>query len=75
MGYTEYVHYDETHVPAGKVGESRAAPYEKMLLGLLLFIPGSYHTVVAFLACQRTGGFTYDDVCTFEDESWHDKDD
>ena len=26
-------------------------PYEKILLGLLLFIPGSYHTVIAILAC------------------------
>ena len=51
MGYNDYMHYDETNVPGGKIGESRAAPLEKILLGMLLFIPGSYHTVVAFLAC------------------------
>ena len=35
-------------------------PYEKILLGLLLFIPGSYHTAIAILACFGLDGYTYD---------------
>jgi hypothetical protein len=33
-------------------GENKTpSPYEKIALGLILFIPGSYHTVVALFAC------------------------
>ena len=31
--------------------ERPPAAYEKIILGLILFIPGSYHTVLALMAC------------------------
>ena len=67
--------FDETFLTKRKKEEMKYAPFEKMLLGALLFIPGSYHTVVAFLAWSQSAGFTYDDVSAFEDDSFHDKDD
>ena len=35
-----------------------------------MFIPGSYHSVVAVLAYYRSMGFTYEDVAAFESEEW-----
>ena len=45
-------------------------PYEKLLLGMILFIPGSYHTVLAIMACLRVDGYSYEDVATFESDEW-----
>ena len=43
--------------------ESRPAqPYEFLILGFLLFIPGSYHTWIAIMACCEREGYSYDDV-------------
>ena len=71
IGINEYLY------PSEKIEgrESHEAPWEKIMLGLILFIPGSYHTFAAFMACNRMGEFTYDDVCAFESDDWHDKDD
>ena len=41
---------------------------------MIMFIPGSYHTVVAILAYFEAG-FSYDDVATFESEEYWDKED
>ena len=54
--------------------DTKEAPLEKILLGLIMFIPGSYHTIVAIMAAMDSGGFTYDDVSTFESDDWRDKD-
>ena len=48
------------------------APLEKILLGMILFIPGIYHTIVACLVAFDSGDFTYDDVATFESDEWWD---
>ena len=39
---------------------SISASYEKILLGLIMFIPGSYHTALAFMACRGVRGWDYD---------------
>ena len=49
-------------------------PYEKLLLGAILFIPGSYHTVIAIMACLNKEGYSYNDVATFESEDYWDGD-
>lgn len=51
-----------------------AQPYELLILGFLLFIPGSYHTWIAFMACCEREGYTYDDVSQFESDDWHNED-
>ena len=50
----------------GSISES----YEKILLGLIMFIPGSYHTVLAFMACRKADGWNYKDLHTFENEDF-----
>lgn len=42
--------------------------YEKILLGLILFIPGSYHTFLAIQALRGVPGWNYDNLTTFENE-------
>lgn len=55
----------------GSIAES----YEKMLLGMIMFIPGSYHTFMAIMACKGEEGYTYRELGTFEDdEFFHDDD-
>ena len=49
-------------------------PYEKLLLGGILFIPGSYHTFIAIMACLNKEGYSYNDVATFESEDYWDGD-
>ena len=48
--------------------------YEKLLLGAILFIPGSYHSLLAVMACKKTEGWNYDDLAAFESDDFHDKD-
>ena len=50
--------------------EAGGEPYEKLILGLILFIPGSYHTVLAIMACFGAEGYSYEDVATFESDEW-----
>ena len=49
-------------------------PYEKLILGSILFIPGSFHTFIAIMACLNKDGYSYQDVSTFESESFWDDD-
>ena len=42
--------------------------YEFMLLGLITFIPGSYHVVIAFMACRGVKDWSYRDVAVFDDD-------
>ena len=50
-----------------------ASPLEKLLLGAILFIPGSYHTFIAIMAWLRREGYTYEDVSVFESDEFWDK--
>lgn len=34
--------------------------YEFLILGSILFIPGSYHTFVTWMACRKVDGYTFD---------------
>ncbi len=41
--------------------------YELFLLGSILFIPGSYHTFIAMMACRRVPGYSFDEVAVFDE--------
>lgn len=48
---------------SGETVEAQGAqPYELLILGFLLFIPGSYHTWIAIMACCEREGYNYSDV-------------
>mmetsp|Transcript_23954 Transcript_23954/g.23623 ORF Transcript_23954/g.23623 Transcript_23954/m.23623 type:complete len:115 (+) Transcript_23954:11-355(+) len=53
-------------------GEGEASPWEFFILGFILFIPGSYHTFIALMACRKVEGYTYDQVCVFDEDYGHD---
>ncbi len=44
------------------------ASYEFFLLGLIMFIPGSYHTFIAMMACRRIPGYSFDEVAVFDED-------
>lgn len=48
--------------------------YEHFIMGSILFIPGSYHTVCAFMALRGYEGWDYENLTTFESEQWHNED-
>ena len=48
--------------------------YEKLILGSIMFIPGSYHTVLAIQALRGVQGWDYQDLTVFESEGFHDED-
>ena len=48
--------------------------YEFFIIGSILFIPGSYHTFIAIMACKRIPGYSYEDVAIF-DENYNKDDD
>lgn len=41
--------------------------YELLILGSILFIPGSYHTFISFMAFRMVDGYTFDQVAVFDD--------
>ena len=49
------------------VTEGWQKAYEMMIIGSILFIPGSYHTFVAAMAWKRVAGYSYDDVAVFDE--------
>ena len=49
-------------------------PYEKLILGAILFIPGSFHSFIAMMACLNKEGYSYQDVSTFEPDNFWDDD-
>ena len=49
--------------------------YEKFILGFILFIPGSYHTFIALGTLTGMQGYNYDNLTTFESESFFENDD
>ena len=48
--------------------KSLAEAYEKFILGLILFIPGSYHTFLAVQALRGVDGWDYQNLTVFESE-------
>ena len=54
--------------------EGISGSYELFILGSILFIPGSYHTFIAMMACRRVPGYTFDEVATFETDFNKDRD-
>ena len=36
-------------------------------MGFILFVPGSYHTVVAIMACKKMDGYSFKDVAVFDE--------
>lgn len=37
-----------------------------IILGLLMFIPGAYHTFIAYYAYKRVPGYSFDDIPEFD---------
>ena len=54
--------------------EGLSNSYEFFLLGAIMFIPGSYHTFLAFQAFRGIEGYTFDEVSVF-DEDFNKRDD
>ena len=48
--------------------------YEKLLLGALLFIPGSFHTFLAVMAATGQEGYNYEHLTTFEGDDFFNED-
>ena len=48
--------------------------YEKLILGSILFIPGSYHTLLAVQALRGVEGWDYHDLTVFENDDFFDED-
>ena len=48
--------------------------WEFLVLGAIMFIPGSYHTFIALMCWRRVPGYSYEDVAVF-DEDLFDNDD
>uniref|UniRef100_A0A7S3N2X0 Transmembrane protein 230 n=1 Tax=Strombidium inclinatum TaxID=197538 RepID=A0A7S3N2X0_9SPIT len=67
LGFMDYV---ETGSMTTATSEESGRPYEKLLLGALMFIPGSYHVFVGLLAYLKVDGFKYKDVASFESDQW-----
>jgi hypothetical protein len=42
--------------------------YEFFLLGSILFIPGSYHTFIAFMSFRQIEGYSFSDVSVFDED-------
>ena len=69
MGLSDWYNSGAITSPSGQ------SPYEKLILGAIMFIPGSYHSFIAVMAFFRIPGFVYRDVSTFENEGfWNDED-
>ena len=44
--------------------------YEKLIIGIIFFIPGSYHTFLTIQAFRGIEGYTFEDLTAFEDENY-----
>lgn len=54
--------------------KSGAEAAEKIGLGLILFIPGSYHTVLAIQALRGVEGWDFENLTVFENEKFFEDD-
>ena len=48
--------------------------WEKLLLGLILFIPGSFHSFIAVQALRGVEGYDYEHLTVFENEKYFEDD-
>ena len=48
--------------------------YEKIVLGCILFIPGSFHSFLAFQALRGVEGWDYEHLTVFENDKFFDQD-
>ena len=54
--------------------KSLSESYEKLILGSILFIPGSYHTMLAIQALRGVDGWTYENLTVFENDDFFNDD-
>lgn len=55
--------YDLMHNTLGEASE-------KLAIGAILFIPGSYHSVLAFQALRGAAGWDYEHLTIFENDQF-----
>ena len=53
---------------------SATEAWEKILLGLIMFIPGSFHTFLAFQALRGAQGYDYEHLTVFENDKFFEED-
>ena len=53
-----------------KAGGDTSKIAERLTLGAILFIPGSYHSVLAFNALRGLPGWDYEHLTVFENEEF-----
>lgn len=46
--------------------EARSRSTALLVLGLLMFIPGSYHVALAYLSYKEYPGYSFDDILDFD---------
>ena len=54
--------------------EGSSEAWEKIVLGLVLFIPGSFHSFLAVQALRGAPGYDYEHLTTFESEKYFEED-
>ena len=47
---------------------------ERLTLGFILFVPGSYHSFLAFMALRGIKGWDYEHLTVFENDDFHNDD-
>ena len=47
---------------------------ERLILGGILFIPGSYHSFLAFMVLRGAQGYDYQNLTVFENDDFHHND-
>ena len=61
--------FDKSEVKEVKDGEQiHQSAWEFFVLGSILFIPGSYHTFIAIMACKKVPGYEFDQVSIFDED-------
>ena len=78
LGISDFVYPPDPNAPrqTGPNGEELVGPaaWEKLMLGFIMFIPGSYHSFLAFMTWIGQDDYSYHDVSTFEnDDFFHDE--
>ena len=48
--------------------------WEKIILGSILFIPGSFHSFLAFMAIKGVDGYDYEHLTVFENDKFFEED-
>ena len=69
MGISDYVYPPEQR-SRGSSEENGPAAYEKLILGMIMFIPGSYHTFLALMTFLGHEGYDYKDLNAFENDDF-----